>query len=120
MSCHPSRGAGHLPSQPCPPRHNPGPKRARQTSRFTAVPEPCHSLGVNAWMRQHPWQVSALVWASGVALVLVIQILLAHASHSPVNWTESVAVAVIIPLVGSAGLTWGRQRRERPGPDLKP
>jgi hypothetical protein len=71
-------------------------------------------------MRQHPWQFSALVWASGVALVFAIQIVGAHTSHSPVNWTEAVALAVIIPSVGSAGLTWGRQRRERPDTDLKP
>jgi hypothetical protein len=81
---------------------------------------PWHPWGVKGWTRRHPWQVSALIWASGVALVFVIQILLAHASHSPVNWTEAVALAVIIPLVGSAGLDWGRQRRERPDTDLKP
>jgi hypothetical protein len=75
---------------------------------------------VKDWARQHPWLVSALIWASGVALVFVIQVLLAHASHSPVNWAEAAILAVIIPLVGSAGLAWGVQRRQQSDTELRP
>jgi hypothetical protein len=67
------------------------------------------------------WQFSALIWASGIILVLLIQLLFAHAAGKPVDWLAAVAMALIIPSAGSVGLALAlRQQAQRPGKDLKP
>jgi hypothetical protein len=76
---------------------------------------------MTAWMRRHPWQASALIWASGVVLVLLIEVLLPQGGGNRVNWTEAVALALIISSVGIVGVALGlRERGRQSGTDLKP
>jgi TRAP-type C4-dicarboxylate transport system permease small subunit len=76
---------------------------------------------MTAWMIRHPRQASALIWASGVVLVLLIEILFPYGSGNRVNWTEAVALALIISSVGIVGVALGlRERGRQSGTDLKP
>jgi hypothetical protein len=76
---------------------------------------------MTAWMRRHSWQASALIWVSGVALVLLIEVLLPLGSGKRVNWTEAVALALIISSVGIVGVALGlREGGRQSGTDLKP
>ena len=59
---------------------------------------------MTARTRQHPWRASALIWASCVALVLLVQVLLAQAGGNRVGWAGAVALALIIPSIRIAGV----------------
>jgi predicted permease len=76
---------------------------------------------VREWSEQHPWQLTLLIWISGVILVLFIQLLLSHLNGRSIDWAEAFGLALIIPSVGSVGLISGvHQRRRRAGMDRTP
>ena len=73
---------------------------------------------MKGWSKRHPWQLIALIWISGVILVLLVQLLLSYVNGRSVNWVTALGLALIIPSVGSIGLISGlRQRRRRDGVD---
>jgi hypothetical protein len=51
------------------------------------------------------------MWPTGVILALLTWVLVAHASHSPVDWPAAVGVALICPAVGSVSLALGMGQR---------
>lgn len=57
--------------------------------------------------RRGPTVCAALIWASGMIVVLLIWFFLARASDGPVDWPAAIAVALICPTLGSVGLAWG-------------
>jgi predicted permease len=73
----------------------------------------CEDGLVTAWMRRRPWLAAALFWVSGVVLVALIGVVSAHGGRKPVAWTEVVAVALIVPSIGSVGLAWGLRQRNQ-------
>jgi hypothetical protein len=62
------------------------------------------------------WWGVALLWASGVILILVLWAL--FAGGKPVDWALAVAIALICPTIGIAGVAWRvRERARQPGRD---
>jgi hypothetical protein len=60
------------------------------------------------------WRGVALMWASGVILILVLWA--AIASGKPVDWAPAVVIALICPTIGILPVAWRvRERARQPG-----
>jgi steroid 5-alpha reductase family enzyme len=71
-------------------------------------------------MIRRPWLTSAIIWAAGMVLVGLIVALPSHGGGKRVDWAEVIALALIIPSIGSVGLAWGlHQRGQQPVRDQR-
>jgi hypothetical protein len=51
----------------------------------------------------------ALIWVSGVIIVLLVFLLCS--AGSPANWLQGVAIALVSPTIGIAVLPWSMRKR---------
>jgi hypothetical protein len=71
-------------------------------------------------MTQHLWGAFAIIWSSTIAVVVLMQVLIAQTSSSEFNW-NAISIGVAVGLALSAAMTWDLRRgHHQPDKDTKP